>query len=403
MDWKSIIKKIIKAVFACLVTVILIYVTFLAVVVLLLVTPPDDFYSCILFVGAILVFIVDVGFLSGLIKKKTFYIPLCVALGLCIIVGCSFTAYQNHIDNIPTVSENDNLLWSYEPYAENSKAVTLDEESELLITKNLPVMDGATALYPIYSAFAKAVYPEEMLTEQNANSTHVDKDNYLKCSTTTNAYKNIVTGEADIIFAALPSEEQEQFAKENGVELVYTPIGKEAFVVFVNAENPIDDITFDEIQKIYSGEITKWSELGASKLGKIRAFQRDEGSGSQSTLEKIMGEKELMIPPKEDVVDGMGGIIERTADYKNFKNAIGYSFRFYSTEMVNNNHIKLLKVNGIYPSLENIENGTYPIASYFYAVTRSDADENTLKLLEWIKGEQGQKIIEMTGYTPLED
>ena len=109
-----------------------------------------------------------------------------------------------------------------------------------------------------------------------------------------------------------------------------------------------------------------------------------------------------MTPPEEDVIDGMGGIIKQTADYKNFKNAIGYSFRFYSTEMVQNDQIKLLSVNGVYPSRENIENGSYPLASYFYAVTRSDADGNVQKLLDWITGEQGQKIIELVGYTPLD-
>ncbi len=309
------------------------------------------------------------------------------------------------MDNIPTVSEGDNLLVSYAPYAEDSKVVTLDEESELVIEENIPVMDGATALYPIYSSFAKAVYPKELIDDivtKNRNVTQIKENDYLKCKTTVEAYYNIVTGDADIIFAALPSDEQKQFAKENGVELVYTPIGKEAFVFFVNSKNPINNITIEEIQKVYSGEITQWGKLGVRGFGKIKAFQRDKGSGSQSTLEKLMAGQNLMTPPKEDVIDGMGGIIKQTADYKNFKNAIGYSFRFYSTEMVKNNKIKLLSVNGVYPNLENIENSTYPIASYFYAVTRSDADENVLKLLEWIKGEQGQKIIEMSGYTPLE-
>ena len=69
--------------------------------------------------------------------------------------------------------------------------------------------------------------------------------------------------------------------------------------------------------------------------------------------------------------------------------------------MVVNDQIKLLSINGIEPTLENIENGTYPIASEFFAVTRSDADENTLKLLEWIQGEQGQALVEATGYTPI--
>ena len=247
--------------------------------------------------------------------------------------------------------------------------------------------------YPIYSAFAKAVYPREAISDSNSK--------YLTCSTTSGAYHNIVTGGADIIFVAAPSEEQEKFAEENGVELTYTPIGKEAFVFFVNAKNPVDDITVDEIKGIYSGKITRWGELGCRRLGEIRAFQRDEGSGSQTALKKLMDGEPLAKPLTENVIADMGGIITQTADYKNYKNAIGYSFRFYSNEMVGNNQIKLLKINEIEPNTENIENGTYPIASYFYAVTRSDADANTLALLEWIKGSQGQKIIEKTGYVEL--
>ena len=69
--------------------------------------------------------------------------------------------------------------------------------------------------------------------------------------------------------------------------------------------------------------------------------------------------------------------------------------------MVKNNQIKLLSVEGIQPDIHNIENGTYPITSEFYAVIRSDADENTKKLLEWIVSKQGQKLIEKTGYTPI--
>ncbi len=71
-------------------------------------------------------------------------------------------------------------------------------------------------------------------------------------------------------------------------------------------------------------------------------------------------------------------------------------------EMIQNKQIKLLEVDGISPTEENIENGTYPLASEFYAVTRPDASENTKKLVEWIQGEQGQDIIKGTGYTPLE-
>ena len=335
--------------------------------------------------------------LWGAIRKKAVWIPICSCLAVCILATAGYAGYQAYIDSIPVVAEQGNeMLHTYAPYGEETKVASLDTEADLKLSENLPRMDGATALYPIYSAFAKAVYPKAVLETPYYNSA------YVMCHTTTGAYESIVTGDADIIFAAMPSDEQLAFAKEQGVTLEFTPIGREAFVFFVNAKNPIEDITFEQIQQIYAGELTQWEALGVKGLGNIRAFQRDAGSGSQSALVRLMGEKPLMTPPKADVVDGMGGIIEQTADYKNYKNAIGYSFRFYATQMVKNDQIKLLRVNGVAPTTENIENGTYPLASHFYAVTRSDASENTKKLLEWILSAQGQELIERTGYTPLQ-
>ena len=116
-----------------------------------------------------------------------------------------------------------------------------------------------------------------------------------------------------------------------------------------------------------------------------------------------MRDTPLMPAEKQNVVADMGGIVERVSAYQNHKNAIGYSFRFYCTALMKNFDVKLLAVNGIEPTVENIENGTYPLASSFYAVTRSDADENTRALVDWIRGPQGQALIEKTGYTPLNE
>lgn len=95
-------------------------------------------------------------------------------------------------------------------------------------------------------------------------------------------------------------------------------------------------------------------------------------------------------------------MVEIVSAYKNHRNAIGFSFRFYSTALMKNFNVKLLSINGIAPTIENIENGTYPLASSFYAVTRSDANENTRALLEWIVSPQGQKLVEKTGYSPID-
>ncbi|MBQ6893485.1 MAG: substrate-binding domain-containing protein [Clostridia bacterium] len=368
---------------------------FISIFIIAFSTPNSSGYNIFIFVGTVLLMIAIPLAVFGKLRNKLLSVPLAIAIFACIGALGGMYAYEVYDDSVPTVGESQNLLYQYIPYEEDTKAVSLDAPSSLTINEDMPRMDGATALYPIYASFAKAVYPMSTEAEKKkAESTVI-------CSTTTGAYQRIVTGEVDIIFVAGPSQEQEQYATDRGVELVFTPIGREAFVFFVNSKNPIEDINLSQVQGIYSGEVTKWSELGVSGIGDIRPFQRDEGSGSQTSLEKLMAGKKLIEPPTEDVIDGMGGIISKTSDYKNYKNAIGYSFRFYSTEMVKNNQIKLLSINGVAPTVENIENGTYPIASYFYAVTRSDASDNTKQLLEWILSEQGQTIIEKVGYVPL--
>lgn len=361
-------------------------------------------YIVLLLIAVIGVSLFISALIWGKVKKKLIYIPVICLIGVSLLSFGAYKIYQSYDNNITVVGEPKDLLSQYQPYSEDSKVVILDEPSTLTLSENIPRLDGATALYPIYSAFARAIFPREALkgsTDTDNNSRVINGNEYLKCTTTTYAYNSIINGSADVIFVAAPSKEQEEVAKDNGIELIFTPIGNEAFVFFVNAKNPIDNLTIEEIQQIYSGEITNWNQIGTNGLGEIRAFQRDQGSGSQSALQRLMEGKDLMTPPKEDVISGMGGIIKQTADYKNYKNAMGYSFRFYSTEMVKDEQIKLLSINNVFPSEDNIENGTYPIASNFYAVTRSDASENTKKLIDWILSEQGQMIISETGYTPL--
>lgn len=116
-----------------------------------------------------------------------------------------------------------------------------------------------------------------------------------------------------------------------------------------------------------------------------------------------MGDTPLTQPPAEGYFAEMGGIVEDIADYRNLPTAIGFSFRFYTTEMRNNGNIKLLAVDGVEPTRENIENETYPIANYFYAVTRKETDaenkDDIDKFIGWILSSQGQELIEKTGYT----
>ncbi|MDH4618182.1 substrate-binding domain-containing protein [Brevibacillus sp. AY1] len=315
-------------------------------------------------------------------------------VGLLVVCALTVTGYeinQAYHNSIPTVSEQDFDLRAYQPYQDNTKAQSLGQPATLKLDSNLPRLDGATALYPLYSAFVQAVYPKK---EYDLH------DHQVRASTTPEAYEYLLDGTADMIFVAGPSTQQLAVAKEKGVEMKLTPIGREAFVFFVHADNPVKGLTTEQIQGIYSGAITNWQEVGG-KNEPIRAFQRPENSGSQTALEKFMGNIPIMEPPNENRVSGMGGIIEKTSDYKNYPNAIGYSFRFFATEMVQNGNIRLLEVNGVLPSKATIADQSYPLSSEFYVITAGSQNPNVPKLIDWILSEQGQALVEKTGYTPL--
>ena len=325
---------------------------------------------------------------------------------LVVTIGCGvYVGFGLYNDSIPVMEDRDSLIYQYEPFAEGSKAVYLDEEATLKFEEPSIDMDGATALYPVYSAFVQAVYPEGKYDIYDFKYNEDEGYGQVTCTGTIEAYQRLIEGKTDIIFCAAPSKDQLALAEASGVQLHLTPIGREAFVFFVNSENPVEGLTVEEIQGIYTGEIRNWRELGG-KNQRIRPYQRAENSGSQSALLRLMEGLPLMEPEKEDRISGMGGIITQVASYRNHKNAIGFSFRFYSTEMVENEQIRLLALNGIEPTKETIREGSYPISSNFFAVTASPIGEpapeetngDLRAFIDWILSEQGQEIIEKTGY-----
>jgi len=359
--------------------------------------------SCVIFFGILLIVLLFIWkpFTSAVRGRAAAAIALAV-----IITAGGNTAIRVYNNSIPEMKGEEVNLTGYEPFRENTMAKSLDGPSSLRLENNLPRLDGATALYPVYAAFARAVYPE---AQYNVYDSRENAAAPVICSGTDTAFENLLEGYADVAFLGGVSDNQRARALQLGKELKLTPIGKEAFVLFVNKRNTVSDLSLDEVKGIYSGRITNWREVGGGS-DSIRAFQRPENSGSQTALQRIMGDIPLMKPPQEDVYDLMSGIYQAVSNYKNYKNAVGYSFLFYITEMVSDNEVKLLSINGVEPNRENIINGTYPFAGDFYAVTivqdpESDADKermaNTDKFIEWILSAQGQSLIEKTGYAPL--
>ncbi len=276
---------------------------------------------------------------------------------------------------------------SYLPHNENSDLPEIN--ASLKLTDNLPVLDGAAALVPVYAAVIDSVYPEGCVTfeggefsDDNYYGENFASDSAMQYKNTVRGYQAIVDGTTDVLFCAGPSAEQKQYAEEKGVELVYVPIGLEGFVFFVNENNPVDSLTTDQIRKIYSGEYKNWSDVGGTKRV-INPVTRLQGSGSQTMFEAFMGDTKI---GKKSPLAITGG-------------SIGFSFRYYMDGIVENDSVKMLSVNGVYPSAENIQNKSYPIVAQFYAIYRADNDNKNIPLLiDWLLSDEGQTLIEECGY-----
>ncbi|WP_418301344.1 PstS family phosphate ABC transporter substrate-binding protein [Lysinibacillus fusiformis] len=322
-------------------------------------------------------------------KKKRWLMSV---LGVAIVITL-ITPFKHYYKlSIPTVDAEINVS-AYQPFTRGNQVVKPDEEASFQLTESLPRLDGATAMYPLYASFVEATYPKGDYQPYNSR---------VQVSRTPEAYQNLIAGNVDLIFVAAPSVSQEWQAEKEGLTFDLTPIGREAFVFFVHHKNNVDNVTLDQVKKIYAGDITNWRDVGGEDEA-IRAFQRPADSGSQTALEKLMGNMPIMKAPSENIASGMGGIIHEVSQYRNYKNAMGYTFRYYSTEMVQNKKIKLLSIDGVAPTKENIRNGTYPLVSEFYAVTAETENENVQKLIDWIRTDEGQALVEKVGYVPVEN
>ncbi len=266
-------------------------------------------------------------------------------------------------------------------------------ERPVFTMDNYPKICGSTVSIPL----------EEMLMATLTDQTIEAVRPYIPTTKTDEAYFKLISHQADLIFVTSPSQSELDSAQIANVTMEIVPIISEAFVFLVNKDNPVNSLTLQQVQKIYTGEITNWKEVGGND-GPIRAMQRPVNSGSQTGfLNLVMKDLTLMYPPVEWVAADMGDLIDMVAHYDNQPDAIGYSYYYYVTDMIGNPDVKLLKINGIAPTSTTISDSTYPIHTNYYAVFRSDEAKNSpvRKIVEYLLAAEGQELVEAAGYVKL--
>lgn len=193
-------------------------------------------------------------------------------------------------------------------------------------------------------------------------------------------------GRCDI---GLSSRELKEEEAASGLEA--TVLAYDGIAVIVNPQNPVSDLALETIAKIYTGEITNWSEVGGGEA-EIVLIGREAGSGTRNGFETVTGTEDACRYRQE--LTSTGDVITAVAQNPD---AIGYA----SLASVKDS-VKTLAVGGVVPNEETIKDGSYAVQRPFVLVTRTDAplSETAQGFLDFITSAAAADIIASAGVVP---
>jgi phosphate transport system substrate-binding protein len=216
----------------------------------------------------------------------------------------------------------------------------------------------------------------------------------------------LAKGTIDIANASrnMKPEEIETAKKNTGKEPKEIIVGHDALAIYVHKDNPLNEITIDQIAQIYAegGTITKWADLGVQVPGTsdqdIVRVSRQSSSGTYEFLrEHVLHNKDYKLGSRD--MNGSKEVVELVSSTPT---AIGYSGMGYATPAVKMLKVKKTAGDPAYePSVANTLAKTYPIARSLQVYTLGEPQGAVKKYIDWMMSDAGQKVVEATGYVPL--
>ncbi len=284
---------------------------------------------------------------------------------------------------------------------------------EGITTETYPKVDGSTSTEPLQTIIACKLLGGSYYWRQHleSNGTWGIQPNYedipysflserIKTSQTHNSFINLIDKNADFILSARKmSDDEKAYADNAGVSLIETPIALDAFIFIANPGNPVKSLTTNQVQDIYMGNVTNWKEVGGSDAT-INPYVRNANSGSQELMESLVM-KGLVMPawPEEMLSSMMLAFTTIRSDV----NGLCYTVYYYKELIVRDNElVKSIAVDGIYPDKNTIKKRSYPFTTEVYAVIRTDLDKASMayKLYELLQTKAGKNVISESGYFP---
>ncbi|GAB4422624.1 MAG: phosphate ABC transporter substrate-binding protein [Anaerolineae bacterium] len=213
----------------------------------------------------------------------------------------------------------------------------------------------------------------------------------------------LINGTVDIANASRQMKDKEiEAARANGIEPVEITVAIDALAVIVHPDNPVGQLSIDQLSDIYTGRITNWKEVGGNDAP-IILLSRETNSGTHVYfLEEVVrkGEdSEDIFAPQTLLMPSSVGI---TSELRRNPNAIGYDGLGYVTE-----HEKVLAIAKdnnsphVVPTVESGADGSYPISRGLYMYTAGEPTGVIADYINWIMGPEGQQIVADLGFVPL--
>jgi phosphate transport system substrate-binding protein len=242
-------------------------------------------------------------------------------------------------------------------------------------------INGSTTVLPIAQKIAEAYMKE-----------HPDVAISISGGGSGNGIKALIDKTTDIANSSrtIKPEEDEQ-AKAKGVSPVEFIVAHDCIVPVVHPENPLKNITLDQLKSLYKGEVRNWKQIGGADRPVV-IISRDTSSGTYEVWEEKVMKKERVFPGA--LLQASNGAIVQAVS-KN-PNAIGYIGVGYLDKSV-----KALSVNGVVGSKETTLNKTFPVSRPLYMYTPVQPAGDVKNLLDYVLSDKGQKLVEEEGFVPL--
>ena len=209
----------------------------------------------------------------------------------------------------------------------------------------------------------------------------------------TTGFAALIDKTAAIGMASRPAKPEEiANAKAKGVNFKETTVAWDGIAVIVNANNPVKGLTKRQVEQIFTGDVTDWSNVGGSP-GKISVYTRNTSSGTYSEFKELAMKKRDYVASSQK----LAGNEQIAAEVAKNPNAVGYVGLAYAKA----SGIKVVPIDGALPSKESVLGKSYPYARPTFFYTDGDPSGLAKGFIDFVLSDAGQRIVAQVGFVPI--